>query len=153
MTSGITPQKILTLVAGGKMDILINSLAVFALTLIVTKSKILAGKREFVEQRYDAAKVGDQQPGWIHRWWHAVWTCPMCSGFWFAIPVAILFPVYNLFLDILVIFALNWIIHCIENVLFFGGETFEGLSDVPFNEMADKHRHLTRRLESFLKSR
>lgn len=56
------------------MHILINALAVFALTLLVTKSKILAGKREFVEERYESSKVGEQQPGWIHRCWHAVWT-------------------------------------------------------------------------------
>jgi len=135
------------------MDILINAIVVFALTLIVTKSKILASKREFVEQRYESAKVGDQRPGLIHTWWNAVWSCSMCSGFWFAIPIAIFFPVYNIFTDVLVIFALNWIIHCIENFLFFGGETLKEISDFSFNEIGEKFNKTLKTLERSMRSK
>jgi hypothetical protein len=133
------------------MNILITSLVVFALTLIVTKSKVLAGKREFVEQRYESSKVGNQQPGWIHRWWYSIWTCPMCSGFWFAILVAILFPTHNVFVDVLVLFSLNWLIHCLENILFFGSELFETISNLPFDKMGEKFKRTIRILEDLSK--
>lgn len=135
------------------MMLITNAFVVFALTLIITKSKIMAGKREFVEQRYEAAKVGNQRPSCVHGIWHAIITCPMCSGFWFSIPIALLFPVYNIFLDVLVLFALNWIIHCIENFLFFGGETLEKTSDLPLDELAEKSRRILRELESYMRSR
>ena len=111
------------------MNLIALSFAVFAITLVLTKAKVLAGKREFVEERYEAAKVGSLGPGWIHRWWHSWWTCPMCSGFWISIPVCLVFPVYGAFIDILAVFGSNWLLHCLESSLFFGGETFEKLSD------------------------
>lgn len=93
------------------------SFVVFALTLTVTKSKIMAGKREFVTKRYESAKVGNMKPSFAHRVWHAIWTCPMCSGFWFSIPVCWFFPVYGLAFDVLIVYGINWLIHCIENYL------------------------------------
>lgn len=120
------------------MQFIINSLVVFALSLLLTKSKIFAGKREFVEQRYEAVKTTGDRPGWIHRIWHAWWTCPMCSGFWIAIPVCVIYPIEFIVVDVLVVFALNWLLHCIENVLFFSGEVAEQLSELPDNELYQK---------------
>lgn len=105
------------------------SMIVFALTLIVTKSKIMANKREFVTIRYQAAKVGNMKPSFVHRWWHAIWTCPMCSGFWFAIPVSTFFRCYGLLFDVLIIFGMNWLLHCLENIVFQSGKYFENLVD------------------------
>jgi hypothetical protein len=116
------------------MWLIINSFIVFSLTLILTKSKVLAGKREFVEQRYEASKVGDQQPGWIHRWWHAMWTCPMCSGFWVSIPICFFYPAYGIFADVLVVFGVNWLLHCLENLLFFSGEVMKYVDELDLEE-------------------
>jgi len=116
------------------MWLIINTFVVFALTLILTKSKVLAGKREFVEKRYEASKVGDQQPGWIHRWWYALWTCPMCSGFWVAIPVCFFYPAFGLFVDVMVVFGANWLVHCLENLLFFSGKVMEYADDIDVEE-------------------
>jgi hypothetical protein len=100
-----------------------NSFVVFGITLVLTKSKILAGKREFVEKRYQASKV-DGHPSWIHLWWHAMWTCPMCSGFWIALLVA-LFLGPCLIYGTMFAFGANWLLHCLENVLFGAGEFFD----------------------------
>jgi hypothetical protein len=89
----------------------------------------MAGKREFVELRYEAAKVGDQRPNWFHTWFHAIITCPMCSGFWLAIPICWIFPVYGILLDVLVVFGANWLVHCLENYLFFSGKIKEKLDE------------------------
>lgn len=110
------------------MGILISSGIVFGITLVLTKSKIMAWKREFVEKRYQASKVNGQTPNFIHTWWKALWTCPMCSGFWFAIPACWAYPFINLFVDVLIVFSINWIIHCIENVLFYAGEILKNNS-------------------------
>lgn len=101
------------------------SFVVFALTLLITKSKIFACKRQFVEKRYEASKVADK-PHFIHVWWHALWTCPMCSGFWFALPVCLFFPVFGWVFDVLAVFGINWLLHCVENVLFNLGKILEG---------------------------
>lgn len=114
------------------MAVILNILVVFSLTLILTKSRVLAGKREFVEQRYEASKVGPQNPTWVHRIWHALWTCPMCSGFWMAIPVCFFCPAYGIFIDVSVVFGANWLVHCVENLLFFSGKFAETLSDIDF---------------------
>lgn len=94
----------------------------------------MAGKREFVELRYEASKVGDQRPGWVHKWWHALMTCPMCSGFWVAIPICFFYPAYGIFVDVLVVFGANWLIHCFENLLFFSGKLMENTSDIDIEE-------------------
>lgn len=104
-------------------EMIANSFVVFGITLILTKSKILAGKREFVDKRYQADKI-DGEPSWIHRWWHAMWHCPMCSGFWAAVLVN-LFWGPSLIYGTLFVFGFNWLLHCLENVLFGAGEMFE----------------------------
>lgn len=85
----------------------------------------MAGKREFVHKRYHAAKVGNMQPSWFHAWWYAMWHCGMCSGFWVAIPVVWLYPVYGFVIDLIVVFMLNWLLHCVENALFQYGDFLE----------------------------
>lgn len=132
------------------MTIILNIFVVFALTLILTKSKVLAGKRDFVELRYDAAKVGGQQPGWLHRWWHANWTCPMCSGFWVAIPICFFYPAFGLFIDVMVVFGGNWLIHCVENLLFFSGKLAEDVSDLDFEEHLKNQKDFYNRAGSIL---
>jgi len=119
------------------ISLVLNSIVVFSLTLILTKSKVLAGKREFVQTRYEAAKVNDEGPSWLHRWWHSWWTCPMCSGFWVGLVICWFFPVYSLFVDLMVVFGLNWLIHTLENILFFTGQVMENISDIPLSELAD----------------
>jgi hypothetical protein len=107
------------------MDFFYCSLIVFALTLLITKSKILACKREYVEERYqEAKKLGGGQTGWVHSIWRATWTCPMCSGFWFAL---ILSPRCGLYM-VLPLFGTNWLLHCLENALFQIGQYFEKLA-------------------------
>jgi len=120
------------------MNLVIASFVVFSLTLILTKSKVLGGKREFVELRYEAAKVNDQDPGWPHRIWHAWWTCPMCCGFWAAIPVCIFLPYEFIVFDVLVVFGVNWLLHCLENLLFFSGEVCKQLDESQWFEMPEK---------------
>lgn len=132
------------------MILMLNIFVVFALTLILTKSKVLAGKRDFVELRYDASKVDDQQPGWIHRWWHALWTCPMCSGFWVAIPICFFYPVYGLFVDVLVVFGANWIVHCLENLLFFSGKLAENASDIDIEKNLKSQEEFRRSMKRSL---
>jgi len=107
------------------MDLIVLSLVVFSITLIVTKSKILGCKREFVEKRYESAKVGHQKPSKLHIFWHAMWTCPMCLGFWVSAIVSFVFPLCNWFVQCLVLFGLNWLWHCLENMLFSVGEFLE----------------------------
>lgn len=143
---------------GEHMDLILNSFAVFALTLILTKSKVLAGKREFVEQRYEASKVNNQDPGWTHRWWHAMWTCPMCSGFWASLPICYFFPYKHIFIDVLVVFGANWLLHCLENMLFFTGEVVKQIDEnetfTKANETMNKvnQAKIPRDLEKTLKS-
>ena len=69
--------------------VVVETLVTFSVVLILTKSKVLGGKREFVKVRYESAKIGGNDPGWIHRWWHSMLTCPMCCGFWVALVVAV----------------------------------------------------------------
>lgn len=101
------------------------SFVVFAITLLLTKSKILACKRQFVEKRYKAAFVNNQKPNWVHRIWNAIWTCPMCSGFWISLLVCTFLSEKFFLFDVFVSFGLNWIYHCFENFLFQSGKIFE----------------------------
>lgn len=119
------------------MNLLLSSLVVFALTLLITKSKIFAGKREFVESRYETTK-DIKPPSWLHRWWHALWTCPMCSGFWFAIPVCFFVPYSGLIVDVLAVFGINWLLHCIESSAFFIGQLAENLDELAAGDMYKK---------------
>lgn len=107
------------------MDFLIGILAVFAITLIVTKSKIMACKRKFVEQRYLASFVGEQTPSFLHTVWHAYWVCSMCSGFWTSLIIAPWCHVSGYFLDVLALFSANWLLHCLEATLFEIGDFFK----------------------------
>lgn len=54
-----------------------------------------------------------------------MWTCPMCAGFWIAIPVCLALPFKHPFTDIMVVFGANWLIHCLENLMFFWGKIAE----------------------------
>ena len=119
-------------------NFILDALFVFSIVLILTKSKIFAGKREFVDLRYKAAKVNNQDPGLIHRWWHAIWHCSMCCGFW----VAIIFCLFckrninhNWFTYTLALFGTNWLLHCVENVLFNAGKYFENFVDNGKNDV------------------
>ncbi len=107
------------------MGVLPVALIVFSIVLILTKAKVLGWKREFVEQRYQAAKVEGQDPGWIHRIWRSWWHCPMCCGFWVSMVVCWFWPVYGWVPDVLIVFGLNWFLHCIENLLCCVGKKFE----------------------------
>lgn len=107
-------------------SILMSSFVVFSITLLITKSKILAGKREFVEKRYQASKVNGQKPHFVHMLWHALWTCSMCSGFWAALCITPFFttPEVSFFTIVIISFGINWLIHCLEDLLFHAGKAF-----------------------------
>lgn len=101
------------------MGILELSLITFAITLLVTKSKIFGSKREFVQKRYEASKVGGHKPGLVHRWWFAMWNCPMCLGAWIAAILCCIEPTkYVWWESTAMVFGLNWLIHCVENFMF-----------------------------------
>lgn len=106
------------------MSIIYTSLIVFAIVLTITKSKILAGKREFVEKRYESAKINGK-PSWIHLWWRSQWLCPMCSGFYISAFICLFTTSYNYVFDVLICYGLNWLWHCLESLLFFSGKYFE----------------------------
>ncbi len=115
------------------MDIIVLTLVTFAITLVVTKSKILGSKREFVQKRYDASKIG-RRSGYIvrciHSWFHAMWTCPMCLGAWVAALLCYLEPTgFAWWKATSMIFGLNWLLHCLENVMFQIGYFTERLAD------------------------
>ncbi len=103
------------------MNILVLSLIAFSLTLLITKSRLFHCKREYVEKRYLASFVDNQRPSFIHKVWHAWWTCSMCCGFPVAVVVSAIWPVYGLVADTLAIFALNWLLHCTEDTFYGAG--------------------------------
>lgn len=116
------------------MNSLELSLIVFAITLVITKSRLLACKRDFVEKRYQASKLNVYTPWiikWIHRIWHAIMTCPMCSGAWVSFWVCSIFTVHGYIVDVAISFSLNWLWHCLENVLFVAGEYFDLSKNIP----------------------
>ena len=104
--------------------IVIHSLVVFAITLTVTKSKIMGCKRQFVQDRYDAVLDNEETPCFLHEWFHAIWTCPMCSGFW--VSLATSFGLYDSWQEIaigtLCAYGLNWLLHCVEDFLYISSE-------------------------------
>ena len=105
-------------------------LVVFAITLLMSKSNIFACKREFVQKRYDASKVNNEIPCWIHRIWHAIWLCSMCSGFWVAVPVSFFtWSGFSIIPGIFVLFGGNWLLHCLESCLFGIGKILEKMLD------------------------
>lgn len=107
------------------MNIIFGSLVVFTLTLLVTKSKLFACKRDFVVKRFEESV----NPTFIHYVWHAIWTCPMCSGFWFAFIVCLFFPCCGWIFDVLIISGINWIIHCLESLLFETAYFFKKINE------------------------
>lgn len=120
------------------MSIIVVSLIVFAITLIVTKSNVLACKREFVEKRYKASLVANGHPSFLHKCWWKIWTCPMCSGFWVSIVASIFYSAFEWSIlgyiaQVLVVFGLNWLWHCLENVLFSAGEIISKILEELFD--------------------
>lgn len=123
------------------LSFVVMVMAVFGLTLIVTKSKILACKREFVEKRYEASKVyWEDNPAptivrWAHAWWHAMWTCPMCLGVWVSAPLVLIWPVTGVWLlDWAAVFGFNWIVHKVEDFLILATEYLEAVLQGDENE-------------------
>lgn len=110
------------------MELFAAALVVFAITLTVNKSKLFACKRKFVEERYQSAKINGK-PSFIHTVWRAWWTCPMCFGFWVSLLVCIFFRTYWYGFDVLIVYGLNWLLHCFESALFHFGKFFEILLD------------------------
>jgi hypothetical protein len=53
----------------------------------------------------------------------------MCCGFWVAIPVCYFYPQNNVFIDVMVVFGLNWLLHCLENAIFQMGKVLETAVD------------------------
>ena len=116
------------------MNILILTIITASIVLIVTKSKIFGAKREFVHQRYleakESAKINGAKVGWVHRIWHAWWTCAMCFGYWVAAAICLIWDTeYGWFASTLVVGFLNWLIHCLENLLFQIGYFLESHID------------------------
>ena len=93
-----------------------HTLVVFAITLTITKANIFHAKRKFVDERYKFA-VENGNSNFIHRLWHAWWTCPMCLGFWVALATSPFFIYFGIIWDTLIVYGLNWILHCIEDFL------------------------------------
>ena len=119
------------------MEILILSLITASIVLIITKSAILGNKREFVKERYEAAKVlaktEGYKVGWIHIWWAAMWNCPMCLGFWVAAILCYFNDTGHYWWSAtLMVFLLNWLIHCVENLLFQTGYFLEHYANKDF---------------------
>ena len=119
------------------MELLGGAFVVFAITLIVTKSKVFECKRQFVKDRYQASWTGSQRPHWLHTWWHAMWICPMCLGFWVSIAIAPWFHCFAYVFDVLILFSLNWLIHCLEDLMFQSGKFIENLLDSDENRPHD----------------
>jgi len=99
------------------MSLVMISLVVFAITLTITKSNLFACKREFVTKRYEASFVNGT-PLFVHKAWWKFWTCPMCSGMWVAAFVCLFCSSYGYIPSVLSSFAINWLWHCVENILF-----------------------------------
>jgi len=133
-------------VAGDDMGIIELTLIVLAITLLVTKSKVVGGKREFVEMRYKISKLDGQKPSLVHSVWYAWWTCPMCLGAWVAVPLCYFEAVgYAWYWAALMVFGLNWLIHCAENTLFQFGYFLEKLSSKEFIEVLKKFLEANRK--------
>lgn len=107
----------------------ISVFAIFGFTLLITKSKIFACKRKFVEDQYQASLVANIYPWYVkfvHEWWHAMWTCPMCLGVWVSAISVIFYPVSGYWiLDLLSVSGGNWLLHCLEEFLYKIAQYFE----------------------------
>ena len=101
-------------------EILLHSLVVFAITLTITKSKIMGCKRQFVQNRYNAVIDNNENPCFLHEFWNALWNCPMCCGFWVALATApFLTNEVGMICGTLSVYGLNWLFHCLEDFLYF----------------------------------
>lgn len=112
---------------------------VFSVTLLITKSRLLACKREYVDQRYKASKQNKYTSctiQWLHRIWHAIWTCPMCSGAWIAFVVCLFGPGPYI-ANVAICFGFNWLLHCCESLLFNMSKYFD-LDDGNLKKDLDK---------------
>jgi hypothetical protein len=111
--------------------LMLQILSVFAIVLIITKSSILNCKRQFVINRYIYSKQNGI-PCFLHTWWFKMWTCAMCLGFWISIIIVLLLPIKNniilCVINILAVFGANWLLHCLEELLFYSSEYFKVLS-------------------------
>lgn len=109
---------------------ILQSLTVFAITLTVTKSSILNCKRQFVITRYEYSKQNGN-PCFFHTWWYKMNTCAMCLGFWISIPVILSCPIkYDIIIIImncLSTFGINWLLHCVEEYLFYNSEHYKNI--------------------------
>jgi len=105
--------------------VIVHTLVVFAITLTMTKSKIMACKRQFVEDRYNHVLKFGEQPCFLHEWWRALWTCSMCCGFWVALITAHWLSPCGIIAGTLAAYGLNWIMHCIENWLYWHAKAYE----------------------------
>ena len=116
-----------TIVAADNMleQIIIHSLVTFSIVLIITKSKILACKRKFVDERYKHVLEQKEKPCFLHKWHHAFWTCSMCCGFWIAAATSHWLSPLNILWGTLSATGINWLFHCLENYLFWAGKTYE----------------------------
>jgi len=126
------------------MNILILTFITASVVLLVTKSKILGAKREFVHERYlaakESAKIDGGKVGYIHTWWHAMWTCSMCLGYWVAAVVCLIWATeYGWVASVLVVGFLNWVVHCFENLLFQAGYFLETHADKEFMDSLKKY--------------
>ena len=105
------------------MDLIYVSLIVFAITLTITKADILRSKREFVTKRYEASKLNGR-PSFIHTWFYKMFVCPMCVGFPTSLIASICFLTqfqYKYIGEVLIVYGLNWLWHCLEDALFYIG--------------------------------
>lgn len=100
------------------MNIFVPAGVVAGIVLLITKSRLFACKRQFVTYRYKAAFVNGKKPSFVHRIFHAIMTCPMCSGAWLGMLVCYYLPIYNYFVDLVLVFFINWVFHEVEDVLF-----------------------------------
>jgi hypothetical protein len=110
-------------------------LITFAITLIVNKSQVMASKREFVKQFYEASLLNGPPP-FLHTFWYKMWTCAMCFGFWVSLILSYMYREgwEGVISTTLIVFGMNWLLHCIENYFFQHGYHTEMLINKELTE-------------------
>lgn len=98
-------------------EFLIYALVVFAITLTITKSDIMACKRKFVADRYEYSKKNGK-PCFFHLWWYKAWNCSMCAGFWWALVLSPFLSPCHFLAGTLAAYGGNWLLHCLEEYLY-----------------------------------
>ncbi len=113
-------------------EILLDALATFGVTLVITKSSLFASKREYVSRRWAQAKKNPTSH-WlsraIHYFWFKMHTCAMCLGMWVALYWS-LGRQYPFWRGLLAVFGLNWLLHCAESLTFHAATYFEGKNGI-----------------------